>query len=85
MWRNWYWRCRDIPLTLLGLGGRVPHITSTEIAGRSSGKSERTFREARAGRMVFVIARIRSAEAAADSANGPQSATPSFAADQPML
>jgi hypothetical protein len=19
MWRNWYWRCRDIPLTLLGL------------------------------------------------------------------
>jgi hypothetical protein len=43
------------------------------------------FREARAGRMVFVIACIRSAEAAADSANGPQSATQSSTAAHMML
>ena len=48
----------------------LPHITATETAGRSFEKSRRTFREVRAGRMVFVIARIRSAEAASDSANG---------------
>lgn len=77
--------CPPSSVSLECVARTLPHITATQTAGRSSEKSGRIFREVRAGRMVFVIARIRSAEAASDSANGTAVATRSFAADHMML